>query len=426
MMKNFTYLLGIIVVILAVYAYDVTTKQRALERAVHANYTNELTNASEKLSVLRSAIAKSMLFQDEKALHSELDTIWRVSNDMRDSVSRLPLHQEVANDWMRYLGRIGDEAKRTAKSKDANEWQNKMQDVNSNLHALTEQWTEATTAYFEQDGDFDKWRKITTNELGNSSFAQVSADLKSYNETDFPLTASESDYQKKRELQNLMDEPMTKSEAIAQLKKVFPLIDKATMTVTKSREDAAYPFYHIQFVRGSRIGYADITEKGGHILSFLLERPMGKTMLPHEEVLQKAEKAMKDAGYDDTVMTEMRENHIAWHFAFTREVDGALVYPDSIQVKIAKDNGEVLGINAMEYIQKETIEKQQVKPINWQQFFGQGVVIEDEKLIYTEDDGYSLRLCYEVIAKLPTKQHETFRVVIDSETHEVVQIDALS
>lgn len=121
-MRNAVYLLGIVVLILAVYAYDVTTKQRSLERAVHAHYTNELTNASEKLSLLHSSIAKSMLFQDEKALHKELDTIWRVSSDMRNAVSRLPLHQDVANDWMRYLGRIGDEAKRTAATKDATEW----------------------------------------------------------------------------------------------------------------------------------------------------------------------------------------------------------------------------------------------------------------------------------------------------------------
>ncbi|MCT6923139.1 MULTISPECIES: PepSY1/2 domain-containing protein [Bacillales] len=425
-MKNAVYLLSIVVLILAVYAYDVTTKQRSMERAVHAHYTNELTNASEKLSLLHSSIAKSMLFQDEKALHKELDTIWRVSSDMRNAVSRLPLHQEVANDWMRYLGRIGDEAKRAAASQDATEWQDKMETVNGNLHALTEEWTVATTNYFQQDGDYQKWSKITADEVGDSSFAKVSADLKSFNETDFPLTASESDYQKKRELQHLMDEPLTKAQALQRLQTVFPLISDATMTVTKSRDDAPYPFYHIQFVRGSRIGYADITEKGGHILSFLLERPMKKTALPHEEVLQAAEKIMADAGYDDTVMTEMRENHIAWHFVFTRKVNDALVYPDSIQVKVAKDSGEVLGINAMEYIQKETIKEQELKPIDWSTFFGEGVVIEDEKKIYTENDAYELRLCYEVMARLPDKQYDTFRVVVDATTHDVIQIDTLA
>ncbi|MEO4053187.1 PepSY1/2 domain-containing protein [Solibacillus sp. CAU 1738] len=425
-MKNAVYLLSIVVVILGLYAFDAKREQHALERAVHAHYTNELANASEKLSLLHTTIAQSMLFQDEKALHNELDTIWRVSNDMRNSISRLPLHQDVANEWMRYLGRISEEAKNADSLKDANKWREKMTVVNGNLHALTEEWEVATANYFQQDGDFSKWSKVTNVETANSPFATMSVNLKSFNETDFPLTASESDYQKKRELKNLMDEPISKTEAIEKFKMYFPKIDDATITVTKSHDDAAYPFYHVQFVRGSRIGYADITEKGGHILSFLLERPISKDVLSHEEILESAQKFMKKAGFEDTEVTEARENHEAWHFVFTRKVDDALVYPDSVHVKVAKDNGEILGINAMEYIQKETINKQSENPIDWKQFFGEGVIIEDEKKIYTENDRYDLRLCYEVIARLPNNLYDTFRVVVDAENHEVVQIDALS
>lgn len=425
-MKNAVYLLSIVVVILGLYAYDAKREQRALERSVHANYTNELANASEKLSLLHTTVSQSMLFQDEKALHNELDTIWRVSNDMRNSIARLPLHTDVANDWMRYLGRIGDAAKSADSARDPNEWRKKMTAVNSNLHALTQDWEVATANYFQQDGDFTKWAKVTNVETANSPFAKMSTNLKSFTETDFPLTASESDYQKKRELKNLMDEPITKTKAIEEFKMFFPRIEDATITVTKSRDDAPYPFYHVQFVRGARIGYADITEKGGHILSFLLERPISKNILSHEEIIDSANKFMKEAGFADTEMTEMRENHEAWHFVFTRKVNDAYVYPDSVQVKVAKDNGEILGINAMEYIQKETIKDQAVNPINWKQFFGEDVLLEKEKKIYTENDRYELRLCYEVIARLPNDLYDTFRVVVDAETHEVVQIDSLS
>lgn len=425
-MKNAVYLLSIVVVILAVFAYDAKREQRALERAVHAQYTNELANASEKLSLLHTTIAQSMLFQDDKALHNELDTIWRVSNDMRNSISRLPLHNDVANEWMRYLGRIGDAAKSADTAGGSKEWREKMTVVNNNLQALSEDWEVATSNYFQQDGDFTKWSRVTDVETADSPFANMSSNLKSFSETDFPLTASESDYQKKRELQNLMDEPITKNKAIERFKLFFPSIDDATITVSKSRDDASYPFYHVQFVRGAKIGYADITEKGGHILSFLLERPISKNIISHEEVLDAANKFMKETDFADTEVTEMRENHEAWHFVFTRKVGDAFVYPDSVQVKVAKDNGEILGINAMEYIQKETIKEQAVNPIDWKEFFGEDVVLEDEKKIYTENDRYELRLCYEVIARLPNELNDTFRVVVDAENHEVVQIDSLS
>ena len=199
------------------------------------------------------------------------------------------------------------------------------------------------------------------------------------------------------------------------------------VTVTKSSDDAPYPFYHIQFIHGTKIGYADITEKGGHLLSFLLERPVKKHALSHEEIIDAAQSFMKKVGYTDVVISESRENHEAWHFVFTRVYgdDQALVYPDSIQVKVAKDNAEILGINAMEYIQEETINEQGEVPIDWEKFFTEKVTVEEMKKIYTANAHLELRKCYEVIAKLNNRSQDTFRIVIDSETHEVIKNEKL-
>lgn len=264
-------------------------------------------------------------------------------------------------------------------------------------------------------------------DLNESPFVQASKQLKSYNETDFPLTASESDFEKKRDLQHLIDEKITKKQAIEKLKSYFPNIDDAIVTVTKSSDDAPYPFYHIQFIRGSRIGYADITENGGHLLSFLLERPILKNAKSHEEIGDAATQFMKKVGYEDVVMTESRENHEVWHFVFTRQIgnDGALVYPDSIQIKVAKDNAEVLGLNAMEYIQEEFIGKQAEIPIRWETFFAENATVEEVKKIYTANHTLDLRKCYEALVRLDNRLNDTFRIVIDTETHEVLKVEKL-
>ena len=49
---------------------------------------------------------------------------------------------------------------------------------------------------------------------------------------------------------------------------MFPEFKDAKIHITESSKDAPYPFYHIEFHKGIRIGYADLTKKGGHILSF--------------------------------------------------------------------------------------------------------------------------------------------------------------
>lgn len=427
-MKNAVYLLSIAVLALGLYAYDTKKENNQLQKTVHAQYTNSLSNASETLTNLQRSVSQSLLFQDEKALTMELDNIWRLSNELRTSISNLPLGNDVANDWLRYAGKIGEEAKMAATTGDYQAWQEKATVVNQNLRSLSNEWSMATVKFYENDGDFKKWQHVVAKEADESPFKNVSTNLKSYSETDFPLTASESDWLKKKELKNLNEKEITKEQAVERLEMLLPGIKDATFTVTKSKEDAPYPFYHIQFVKGSRVGYADITVKGGHILSFLSERPVQeKTGITRDEIKALMDQFLERAKFTDLELVEARENDDAWHVSLARVVgeEKAFVYPDGVQMKISKDSGELLGLNAMEYIQKETIRPQDVKPIDWSTFFRPGTIIEEERFVYTENQVFQLRLCYEVIARFEDNVNETFRIVIDAENHDVLKVETL-
>lgn len=427
-MRNAVYLLGILLLALGLYAYEVRKENVSLERTVHAQYMNELSSASEMLTNLQRSVSQSLLFQDEDALNKELDNIWRLSDQLRSSISSLPLSSEVTTQWLRYVGNIGDLAKEASTRKTYEEWQKRMGKVNDNLLALEEEWNVATSQLYENEGDFSVWKKMVKEDLEQSSFKNVSANLKSFTETDFPLTASESDYKKKIELKHIKDKEITKDEAIAKLEKLLPNLKDAEYVVSKSKDDAPYPFYHIQFVKGTRVGYADITQKGGHIISFLSERKVQpKNNVSREKVRKRAKQFLDTAGYTDLKLVEERENHDAWYLSYARVAGKykALVYPDGVQLKVSKESGELLGFNAMEYIQKEKIKDQKVNPINWKQFFRKGTNIENEQMIYTENEALQLRLCYEVIATLNNNQHDTYRVVVDAENHDVLKVEYL-
>ncbi|SOC37770.1 PepSY1/2 domain-containing protein [Ureibacillus acetophenoni] len=423
-MKNAVYLLSIAVLALGLYSFEVRNENKQLERTVHAQYTNALTSASETLSTLQTSVNQSLLFQDKNALNKELDNIWRLSDQLRSSIGSLPLNQEVANNWIKYIGNIGDEARIAAEKGSYEEWHDKMGVVATNLRSLSNEWEVATSRYFENDGDFSKWQRVLNNETEDEQFTNIAQNLKTYGETDFPLTASESDWLKKRELQNLNDKEITKEQAIEVLELLIPNIKDAAYTVTKSRDDAPYPFYHIQFVKGSRMGYADITVKGGHIISFLSERPVQEDKnMSTQDIKDLTYEFVKNAGYKDVEIVEFRENHEVYHIAAARVYNDAIVYPDGIQFKVSKASGELLGLNAMEYVQKETIKEQPVNPIDWKQFFRPGTIVEEESMIYTENDLFELRLCYEVIARYDSDYNETFRVVVDAENHEVLKVE---
>ncbi|MGY3186971.1 PepSY1/2 domain-containing protein [Lysinibacillus sp. TE18511] len=427
-MRTMLVILTVAVIGLGAYCFQMHKENTSLQRTVLAQYTNNLTDASEKLSGLQQAVSQSLLFQDDQAMNNELDAVWRLSSEVRSSLSNIPVGQEVSNEWLSYLGRLGDEAKRTEKTGDYQAWREKMPQVSTNLQSLSDEWTVATVDLYKNNGNMDVWVQQVDNTKPNTTFDNVQKTLKDYSEKDFPLTLSESDWQKKIELKALQDSVITEKEALEKVKKLFPIIKDATFTVTKSSDTAPYPFYHIQFHQGIRLGYIDLTEKGGHLLSYLVERPVDEARLSQDEIKKKAEEYLKRLGMNDVAFVESRENHQAWHLTFARvhPGDNALIYADGVQLKLAKDTGELLGANAMEYIQEEKIKPQTAKAIDWKTFFDDDVKIGEVKNIYTDNGQFEQRLCYEVIAVRDKNTQETFRVVIDAENHNVIKVEYLT
>lgn len=426
MKKTIWVIVSSVAVVFLMYHFSVQSQNNRLENALAVQYSNQLTSASEKLTKLTESVDQTMLFTDKEALEQPLDDVWRISSDIRTSISSLPISSETSTVWMNYLNRLGNGAAQVKNGEvPIEEWQKNMVSTRENLQALSDQW-----AFTNKDGGNKDYivTAFVQNKLdknGEKNWKSLGNSVKAYTESDFPMTASETDQQKKKDLQHIKDSEITEDEAKEQFVKLFPEFKDAKIHITESSQDAPYPFYHIEFHEGIRIGYADLTKKGGHILSFLLERPFEKTTITVQQMKDKSAEYMKTLGFTDTEMVEYRENSVAWHLSFARkdENNDALIYADGIQLKIAKDNGELLGLNAMEYIQKEKIGKQEIVPLDNVGLFSSNFYIEEERLAYVENKQLEQRLAYQVLAK--NDSIGTYKIYIDTENHEILHADKL-
>lgn len=423
-MKYASYFFALLTGIFALVSWNLYKDNQELEKVVYANYTNQLSSTSEKMDHLRNSVHQSLLYEDPVALNEELSNITRLSSEIKQSINQMPLAEDVRVEWTHYLTRLGSAAE-IAKRNGDSDWHQVMSKASVNMDELVEAWHDVSYALFKMDGKIAKWDTLRSDEQKLAMQNHVKT-LNTYREADFPLTASESDEEKKKELQMIMDKEVSKDEAVQKVLTAFPDLKNATMTISRNRDDAKYNFYHIQFVKGARIGYADVTVKGGHILSFLLERPVSNSKVQsHETVKNAATSFLKSLGIDNVELTDSRENSQAWHFVFTRKEGNYLIYPDSIQIKVAKDTADVIGMNAMEYIQKEKMPEHEIKPINLDTFFKDSVVVQDVKTIVTDNDASELRYNYETIVYREDAPHRLYRIVIDAESHVVQKIEVL-
>lgn len=424
-MKKWIFILSYTLFVLTVFAFRQSTENEAMHHLLNAQYAQQMSEASQKLEELDEAVNKTLLFQESEGFTEAKDDVWRLSNDIKTSVGSLPIDRGFSNTWMNYLGRLGNFAKE-ANPSTQEEFVDAMQKASLNLREMADDWQVATRDVMQGDLTVEGWRNQLDSVESSADWDGMRETVQQYTETDFPLTASESDALKKKELQKLTDEKITKYEALDRFKTLFPKVKETSLAVETSAQGAPYPFYHIRFAYNQSIGYMDMTEKGGHILSFLVERSFDDEERPYEELEESATTFLQQAAYDDLVLEEARENDTVWHFVFVRQdpTYNAKVFSDTIHVKVAKDNGDIVGLNAMEYIQQTEIEEQPIVDQNWKTFFQPTVTVMEEEFAFVENDRFEQRLAYRLLV---TQEIEdvlhTYVVIVDTETGEVIKTE---
>ncbi|MCG3089962.1 PepSY1/2 domain-containing protein [Sporosarcina cyprini] len=427
-MKKIIFVLSFALVALAVFSYDKAKENDKLALALSGQYAKRMSDASEKLDELNIAIEKSLLFNESDGSKKAREDIWRLTSDIRGSIDSLPLDASFSTAWSNYLSRVGSYAKEADRLSNSGDFEKVMGKASKNLQLMSTDWQVATAGLVDGRYSMNEWVERLDAKSSDVDWSQKGNSVKQYTESDFPLTASESDAMKKKDLQNITDPEVSKDEAVSIFKQVFPQVTNDVIGVEKSQPGAPYPFYHIRFASNQTVGYIDITEKGGHVLSYLADRPFGEPAVSFDDIKQRTEEFLEKAGYRDVVFEEARENSNAWHFVYVRvePLHKAKVFSDVIHIKAAKDTGEIVGLNAAEYIRKEKLEDQPIVKINWKTFFHNGVKVEKEELAYVENEQLKQRLAYFLTV---TKEDEsgigTYQVLVDTETKEVIKTEKL-
>jgi germination protein YpeB len=93
-----------------------------------------------------------------------------------------------------------------------------------------------------------------------------------------------------------------------------------------------------------------ITKTGGHVAWMLNTRGIGESKLSMEEMRQKAEAFLKEKGYVNMMPTYSMVSGDTGVVNFAYTQDGVIIYPDLLKVKVALDNGEVVGFEAQKFL----------------------------------------------------------------------------
>ena len=158
-MKKIIFVLVYSIAALSIFSYGKAAENEQLSIALSGQYANKMTDASQKLEELDTAVKKTLLFNEADGSSKARDDIWRLSSDIKNSVSSLPMDPSFSTSWMNYLGRLGNYAKEADRAADNVEYHRVMELASKNLRSMADEWQVATAGMVSGNLSIDGWRK---------------------------------------------------------------------------------------------------------------------------------------------------------------------------------------------------------------------------------------------------------------------------
>lgn len=166
---------------------------------------------------------------------------------------------------------------------------------------------------------------------------------------------------------------------------------------------------------------AQITKKGGKVVMFDSFKDCQDKNFSVERCIDIAEEFLGKLGYENVKAVWTSENGTTCNLNFTPVLDGAILYPDIIKVKVCEERGLVTGLEAISYVENHTERKLATPTLNRaeaQSKVNGNVEIGGARLCVILVKGEET-LCYEFVGECAGREYYSY---IDARTGEEVQI----
>lgn len=146
-----------------------------------------------------------------------------------------------------------------------------------------------------------------------------------------------------------------------------------------------------------------ISKKGGHIVNMNYNRNINAEVISMEDANKKGKEFLNSRGIPNMKETYYLKEGGVVTINYAYEQDGVTVYPDLIKLKIALDNGEILGIETTGYLNNHTVRdtsKIKISKAQAKANLNKNLKITSEGLAIIPTEWKTEILCYEFKGKI--------------------------
>lgn len=406
-------------------------------------YNEAFSNVVEYINKIEKSLAKATISKSAEYSTETLTKIWDNSNLALAYLSHIPIADDGLSQTVKFLNQVSDYTYTLSKKGMSQE--NLTDEELNNLQELHKYCIELGVSLnqIEQDlytGDA-KWQDLTKQ--NNLQFAQAVDNVTVFSSIDSNFEEYEgliydgaySDHIEKVEKKGLTGNDISEDEAEQIVRSFFDGQEIKNITRNGFIENASIPVYDftIEFNNSEESAEINIAKKGGHIVQFDKNREVSESKITKEEAKEIGKSFLDGKEFKNMEPTycSITENIITVNYAYSQ--DGVIVYPDLVKVKIAMDNGEILGLESSGYLnshEERTISEAKITIEQAKENLNSNLQIQSEGRAIIPTKWKTEILCYEFKGKVEdteflvyvnceTGKEEDILVVVDNENGEI-------
>jgi spore germination protein len=163
--------------------------------------------------------------------------------------------------------------------------------------------------------------------------------------------------------------------------------------------------------------HMDYTRKGGQLLWYMNPREVKSRKIDFNTARSRASQFLSRRGYSEmTPVTYDEYDHVSV-FSFVRNHNGVRMYPDKMTVRVALDNGEIVGVQATDHVFAAKQMMAPAKPKMSKEQAAKGLnpefKVHDYSLAVIRNDLQQPVLCHEFVGRI---NGSSYRIYMNAET----------
>lgn len=344
------------VIILGLYTYQ---KQREARQASENSYNRAFYELINYMEEVETYLAKSTITSTAEHEAETLANVWSEANLASVFLSQLPIETEELENSQKFLNQASNYAYTLSQKALAG---NDLTDEElKNLESLHDYAVGLKDTLNQLANEINQgtisWGELT--KAGNIAFAQqvdnISKDSFGNIETTFHDYAgliydgAFSNHMTSPERKGLIGEDIDENKA-REIARNFTSATDENISSNGLIENGNIPQYNFIIKQDDIPKSISISQKGGHIVYLNFYREIGEEKISNEQAIEIGKNFLNEKGYSNMKETYYlkQDGNIVINYAYNQ--DDVKIYPDLIKVKIALDNGEILGMETIGYL----------------------------------------------------------------------------